>query len=234
MHTMAENLHPSRELLELLRLARAIGKTFGEATIDVGAVNAIEQDLGATLGDDLLIIMATRDRDLACASGLNIETLLDVAEDEGEVADGYVAIARIEHDPLVARDDGAHGGAFQTIAIPRPGDRTSGKITIDGVAETNIAAFARDNFMAWLRRNDNWVGIMTREKLLPLEDETFKPALTGKVFAKAALPERIVAHPKFGRGKVVEEKTDAGDLKLVIDFESAGRKTLLAKFVVDA
>jgi hypothetical protein len=234
MHTTAEDLHPSRELLELLRLARAIGKSFGEATIDVGAVHAIETDLGATLGDDLLIIMATRDRDLACASGLDIETLLDVAEDEGEVAEGYVAIARLDHDPLVARDDGAHGGAFQTVGIPRPGDRTSGKIMVDAVAETNIASFARDNFMSWLRRNDNWVGIMTREKSLPLEDETFKPALTGKLVVKAKAPERTVAHPKFGRGKVVEEKTDAGDLKLVIDFESAGRKILLAKFVTDA
>ena len=39
---------------------------------------------------------------------------------------------------------------------------------------------------------------------------------------------------QLGRALVVEEKTDAGDVKLVIDFETAGRKTLLAKFVTDA
>lgn len=234
MHTTAGPLHPSRELLELFRLARAIGKSFGEATLDVAAVNAIETDLGATLGDDLLILMATRDRDLACASGLDIETLLDVAEDSDDADDAWVRVARLDHDPLTARDEGAHGGAFQYFSIPRPGDAASGKIMVDHVAETSIAAFARDNVMSWLRRSDKWIEIMTREKSLPLEDDTFKPALTGKLTVKAAAVERKVAHPKFGRGRVVEEKTDAGDLKLVIDFESAGRKTLLAKFVTDA
>jgi hypothetical protein len=40
--------------------------------------------------------------------------------------------------------------------------------------------------------------------------------------------ERFVRHPTFGRGRVIEQRDD----KLVIEFESAGKKTLLARFVV--
>ena len=46
----------------------------------------------------------------------------------------------------------------------------------------------------------------------------------------AAPRERFVTHPTFGRGRVVE--VSGG--KLVIEFETAGRKTLLERFVTDA
>ncbi|MEO7111326.1 MAG: hypothetical protein ABI183_12880 [Polyangiaceae bacterium] len=234
MHDKAGPLHPSRELLELLRLQRALGKTFGEATLDVSVVHAIETELGATLPDDALIIMALRDRDLSCATGLKVDSILDIAEDcEDDAPDDHVAIAQLDHEPFAARDEGVHGGALQVMSIARPGDAASPKIMVDGFEDT-IAGFARDKITVWLRHNDNWLQVLSHEKDLPLEDESFKPALTGLVVTKPAKPERKVAHPKFGRGLVVEEKSDAGDLKLVIDFENAGRKTLLAKFVTDA
>jgi hypothetical protein len=236
MHTTAGPLHPSRALLELLRLGRALGHRYDVATLDVGVVNAIESELGATLPDDALILMAIGQRDLTCATGLRIDMILDVAEIcENKVDDDYVAIAQVDPEPFAARDEGAHGLPLQTISIARDGQADSTKIVVDGAEET-LADFARNNLMVWLRRkeNDEWLQTLSREKTLPLEDESFKPALTGSVATKPAKPERTVAHPKFGRGKVVEEKTDAGDLKLVIDFENAGRKTLLAKFVTDA
>ena len=42
--------------------------------------------------------------------------------------------------------------------------------------------------------------------------------------------ERFVQHPTFGRGRVIEQRGD----KLVIEFASAGTKTLLARFVEPA
>ncbi len=236
MHTIAGPLHPSRELLELLRLGRALGHHYGEATLDVGVVHTLESELGATLPDDVLILMALRHRDLTCATGLKIDAILDIAElCENKAEDNYVAIAQIDPEPFAARDEGAHGFPPLTIWIARDGEASSSTIRVDGFDET-IAAFARNNFMVWLRQkeNDEWLQTLSREKTLPLEDDSFKPALTGSLTVKAAKPERKVAHPKFGTGLVVEEKADAGDLKLVIDFENAGRKTLLAKFVTDA
>lgn len=43
-------------------------------------------------------------------------------------------------------------------------------------------------------------------------------------------PGTIVEHEKFGKGKVVSLEGSAPDIKLIIDFMSSGRKTLLIKF----
>jgi hypothetical protein len=235
MHTTAGPLQPSRALLELLRLVRATGKFLEpNPSLDVGVVNSIETELRATLPDDALILMALRDPDLSCASGLDIDDVPE-AEDWGDdLPDDHVAIAHLYHDPFAERDEGAHGGDSRSIAILRSGDAASPKILVDGTEETTIAELVHETYTEWLRQKEEIISVLARVKELPLDDGTFKPALTGKIEVKTALPERTVAHPKFGRGKVVEEKTDAGDLKLVIDFESAGRKILLAKFVVDA
>ncbi len=40
----------------------------------------------------------------------------------------------------------------------------------------------------------------------------------------------IVEHGKFGRGRIVAVEQTAGDVKLVVEFEGGGRKTLLSKF----
>lgn len=48
------------------------------------------------------------------------------------------------------------------------------------------------------------------------------------------VPERFVVHTKFGRGQVVEERTDA-EKKYLVDFGAEhGRKLLLARFVTAA
>jgi hypothetical protein len=46
--------------------------------------------------------------------------------------------------------------------------------------------------------------------------------------------ERYVTHSTFGRGRVVETHHDASGTKLVIDFDTVGRKILLERFVTDA
>jgi len=49
--------------------------------------------------------------------------------------------------------------------------------------------------------------------------------------AKAAPPTRV-SHPKFGKGKVVQEEEVGPEQKYVIEFDAHGKKTLLARFVV--
>ena len=40
----------------------------------------------------------------------------------------------------------------------------------------------------------------------------------------------LVEHDKFGRGRVAALETMAGDQKITVEFEAAGRRTLLRKF----
>lgn len=62
-------------------------------------------------------------------------------------------------------------------------------------------------------------------KKIPRSFATFKKADTSD-FAAGVLVE----HPKFGRGKIVSVENSGADTQYVIDFMSAGRKKLLAKF----
>ena len=39
-----------------------------------------------------------------------------------------------------------------------------------------------------------------------------------------------VEHGKFGRGRIVAVERASDDVKLVVEFDGAGRKTLLSKF----
>jgi hypothetical protein len=218
---------------ELLRLSRALGAKLGGATLDVAAVHDIETELGATLPDDVLILLATRDRDLACATGLSLEDILESAEDWGDgVPDDHVAIARVYWEPFAERENDAHGGEYEVLAIPRPGDRASPRILVDGL-ETTLATFAREKLTLWFRDQEGWIEALRREAALPLVDDAFHPALVGALPPRAVMRERIVEHPKFGRGRVIEERIENQEPRLVIDFETAGRKTLLARFVTE-
>jgi hypothetical protein len=233
MHTEAGPLHASREMLELLRLCRARGATVVPKGLDVGGVHATETELGATLPDDVLVLLATRDPDLACATGLSLDTILDAKEDWGDgLPEGYVAIAHVYSEPFAARETGAHGGAFEVLGIATAGDRTSTCVLVDGV-ETTLAAFARDKITAWFRDRPGWLDALQRERALPLVDESFQPELVGSLRVAPTRPERWVTHPKFGRGRVIEERADGGEPKVVVDFEGLGRKTLAARFVTD-
>ncbi len=44
-------------------------------------------------------------------------------------------------------------------------------------------------------------------------------------------PTRVVLHAKFGRGVLFAEEGSGDGRKMTIDFDDAGRKTLLARFV---
>jgi len=240
MHDQAGPLHLSPSMLELLRLRRAQGAAPFAATLDVAAVHAIEAELGATLPDDALVVLASGDADLACATGLTLDAILDCAEDWSEgVPDDHVAIASVYEDPFAEREQGAHGGAYEVIAVARGGTRSAAQVRIvrDGVPDgedTTLGAFAREKIAAWCGLDSAaWMGTLQREATLPLADEAFRPALVGALTAAPTEPARFVVHPKFGRGRVVEARTENGETKLVVEFESAGRKTLLARFVVE-
>jgi len=256
MHTEAGPLHPSRAMLELLRFRRAGGATFRDATLDVAVVHSIEKELGAALPDDVLVLLATGDAELACATGLSLDRILDCAEDWGAgLPSGYVAIARVRERPFVARSNalGEGGGGYEVLALRRSGVRASPNVLVVDAPkargdlrrvpievgpedETSLAEVARDKLTAWLRDHlkESWFAVLEREARLPLDDVSFRPSLAGALPGPPVEALRLVAHPKFGRGRVLEERTQDGDAKLVIDFETAGRKTLLARFVKDA
>jgi DNA helicase-2/ATP-dependent DNA helicase PcrA len=58
------------------------------------------------------------------------------------------------------------------------------------------------------------------------EDSQEQPAAAASIYA----PGQRVKHPKFGPGKVLEASPMGGETRLVVQFDVAGRKTLIASF----
>jgi len=242
-------------MLEVLRLCRALGRPpVGDAALELSFVRRVEAELGATLHDDVLAVLAARSPVLACATGLAADTILDFAEDWARAFPaGFAAVASLAEDPFAARDShGELGGAIQALGVERaPNREAPARVMLaarrrlrarddgdearhDDGGGTTLAAFARGNLEAWFRHQEGWFEALAREKDLVLDDPTFRPAVVGALAVDAPRPERVVTHPKFGRGKVIESRIESGETKLVIAFDGAGQKVLLERFVKDA
>jgi hypothetical protein len=233
-------------MLEVFRLCRALGqRPIAESTLELSVVRRIESELGVTLHDDVLALLAARSPVLTTATGISSDRILDFAEDwSGAFPDGFVAVALVAEEPFVARDTrGELGGALRAVAVeraPNPdeparillAERKRARPSDDAAEETStLAAFAHANISTWFRHRDGWFEALAREKDLVLDDPTFRPAIVGSVEAAPPRSERFVTHAKFGRGKVVETRVEGGETKLVIDFDSVGQKVLLERFV---
>jgi len=70
--------------------------------------------------------------------------------------------------------------------------------------------------------------------LLRVAPERAAPPTPAVVIATPTVPQATpqrVRHPKFGIGQLLETSTEGGTAKVTVEFESVGRKVLLARFV---
>jgi hypothetical protein len=232
MHDQAGALTASADLIALLRLCEALGERIPRSpTLNLARVQRIEEELGCALPDDVLVVLAVRSPMLECATSLSLEDILEVGDDVWSrgVPDDHVAIAAVYHEPFAERYEGAHGGPFDVISIPRtPTPASSILVVNDGrPAEepTTLAAFAREKIEDWYRRREDW--IRSVELAAQPWERKFEPRLTGAPAAKPSAAERWVTHPKLGRGKLLEVRDD----KWTVEFAS-GTKVLKASVLV--
>jgi hypothetical protein len=211
MNARVGPLTPSAELLGVLRLCEALGdRVPREPTLSSSAVRDIERELGATLPDDALVIMAVDCPTLRCATHLVLDEILDVHEDwSNGVPDEQVAIAAVYSEPFAEVHEGAHGGPYEVLAIPRGTDAKQTTIVVvsDGAASdepSTLAAFAREKIEAWHRRDD-WLRILAAARSW---DAPFTPRLVAGPKEESHAPERWVTHPAFGRGRLLEIRDD--------------------------
>jgi hypothetical protein len=223
MHTRAGRLSISPELAELIHLCERCGEPMPSApSLALAKVQRIEAELECALPDDVLAVLATRAPMLRTATGLAFDELLDVHDGWADgVPDTHVAIAYVYGEPFAERFEGAHGGPYDVLAIPREGPvtRTEVLVLTDGRlpdAPTTLAAFATEKIEAWYQSGTR-SGDATR----------FEPRLVGEPAPTATLRERWVTHPKLGRGRLLEVRDD----KWVVAFE-AGTKTLKSSMCV--
>lgn len=233
-------LVPSTSLLEALarcRVAAASVKVRGarraKPTVSLSHLARVEQEIGAHLHDDVLVLIALADPVARLMTGLSTTMAIAEAAEDFEAPDGYVRIATVYHDPIGALD-GDHGGPnidlfAPCMAIAKPAQFLLGHE--GSVDETPISlgafigaqlddAVGRGALPAYGDRNAE-----------PLE---VAPKLIGAAKPKSKLKKPIdaarVSHPRFGEGQVLSRIGDGEGSKLVIAFPE-GERTLLARFV---
>jgi hypothetical protein len=234
-------LVPSEGMRHVLRLVTAVrdaartrGETavvadttpHGPGTLDIGALAAIEAELGTELHDDVLIVLAARIPMLTTATALAIDRVLDRAG-EARARDGWVSIAWASERPFEARRDQGHGGDLYDLYVPVPA-RADSVVAVDGGFDAPVAfpVWVEDQLRPELGDRSDWLDL--RERLAAVADV---PAfeLTGRVPDVARSARRVI-HDTFGAGTVVRALDDGS--KLVIAFAD-GERTLLARFVRD-
>lgn len=229
MHTQAGPLSPSAELVTLLRLYEALGERVPQSpSLDLARVQAIETELGCALPDDVLVVLAVRSPMLTCATNLSLDEILDVGDGVWTrgVPDDHVAIAAVYHEPFAERYEGAHGGPYDVVAIPRSASSAI-LVVSDGHASepSTLAAFAHEKIEEWFRRRAGW--IQRVERAARPWDRRFAPRLSGAPTNATPATERWATHPKLGRGRLLEIRDD----KCTVLFD-AGKKVLKTSMLV--
>lgn len=184
-------------------------------TIDVDHVNELESELGLQLGDCFLALLANRDGllDEYDVRLRNVGTMTRDFHAQG-MPRGMLGIGR---DP----ESGFLVGApplGRLVHILDPESGAARQLTVEQWLDELLAAF-RDT----VRDDDGEAKARAHQPLNEDEVAKFKPALVHDV----APPKRLVTHPKFGFGEVLNQDGD----KLEIRFTDGSVKNLLARFV---
>jgi hypothetical protein len=239
---VARPLVPSegmRRVLRLVSAVRAAAITLGQAavvvdttptgsgTLEVGALAAIEAELGTELHDDVLVVLAARIPMLTTATALQVDQLLDRV-DRAHRPDGWVSIAWVSERPFEARHSPGHGGDLYDLYVPVPA-RAESVVAPGGFFDAPAAfpTWAEEQLRQALANREDWLEL--RERVAMVTDVPAFALAAGAPVVTA--PIRRVLHDKFGPGTVTRELE--GGAKLVIAFADAER-TLLARFVRDA
>jgi len=215
--TEADATHPWLRAIEL------------PTELELELVEAVEHELSASLSDGLLAVFASRVPHLEDAFEMQLAGLPQLSEEARAVGcpAELLAVAR-QADLFYCVPRREHPWAATTVTPWHP---------LDGAeAARALPRWLRDAPMA-----DLWDVLHELQAVDAGQDE---PPAAAQVEAGAPLVPRLVPrraavlqvaprvqHPKFGVGRVLRSTGEGPERKLEIDFEAAGVRTILARFV---
>lgn len=238
-------LTPSPSLLRALALCQRFatsipvrGSRASRPTLSIAHLARLEEEIGARLHDDVLVLLALRDPVARLVTGISdVVSIADVAADF-EAPDGYVRIATVYSDPIGELVEGAHGGPYVDLLVPREPEGDEAKVLAAsdghaaGVEAQSLGAFIADVIHDAIAGAQDALAIVSRGESATLDPAPRLVASRKKKGVLDRAPE-LVVHPKFGRGTVLRRIGEGDQAKLVIAFAD-GERTLLARFVQPA
>jgi len=220
---------------------RLRGSRKKKPTLSLVALRRLEEEIGARLHDDVLVLLALRDPVVELFTGIGEVRSIADAADEYEAPDGWVCISMVYSDPVGELVAGAHGGPYYFLAVPREpeGDEARVLVGLDGLDRTEPGdtgetlcdfidrALHEAGAGEW--QDSCHIAPMGREQ--PLSPA---PALVAgrRLKLQTGAGERVT-HPKFGEGEVIRRMDDGEHQKIIVRFAD-GERTLLARFVKPA
>lgn len=228
-----------------------------EPTLAVADVARVESALDATLSDDLLALLALRIPAVEIGTGITLDGMVSHAGESfaAPIPDGWVAIATLEAEPYAGERSAEHGAPVSVVCVerdPGPGEPTVLVLALrdeeqdedededeedrPDEIEQSLGAFVREQLALGYSNLRDWMTIVRAaahvEKNHP-KLARFAPTLVGDEAPTAPADGRRVRHPKFGEGTVLGEDRGGTEPKLTVAFDSAGTKTLFARFLTD-
>ncbi|AKT39923.1 hypothetical protein [Chondromyces crocatus] len=247
-------LEPSRGLLEALTRCAAVRKElreldgmrnsenaeeevplFGarsrEPVVDLAALVLLEREMGCVLQDDLLVLLAVRDPVARTFTGLHDLASVGDAEDAGAYeSETHACIAMAYSDPIAEMVDGAHGGAYVHLWVPRGSAPSATVVVSTGDPSEGTEMTVGEYLMQRLDEavSAGWLGAYGEKRVALLRT----PArLQGSAPAPVLQGKRMrVRHARFGEGTVVETNHDGEEVKAVVAFAD-GQRTLMMRFL---
>lgn len=234
-------LVPSTSLLEALSLCATAaasvpvrGARRPKPTVSLSHLARVEQEIGAHLHDDVLVLIALADPIARLMTGLSTTMAIAEAAEDFEAPDGYVRIATVYHDPIGALVDQAHGGPNVDLFAPCAANPKPAQFLLGHAGSVEDEPITLCAFITSMLDEAVSRGALPKygtPKATPLE---IAPKLIGTAKPKSKLKRPLdaarVNHPRFGDGVVISRIGDGEGSKLVIAF-AEGERTLLARFV---
>nr|MDQ3037025.1 hypothetical protein [Myxococcota bacterium] len=102
--------------------------------LSLSHVVRVEEEISAHLHDDVLVLLALGDPVARLMTGLASTMSIAEAAEDADTPEGYVRISRVYSDPIGELVDGAHGGAYLDVLVPRAptGDAAQVLVARDG------------------------------------------------------------------------------------------------------
>lgn len=214
-----------------------------QPSLGLQEVERVEAEIGTRIPGEILALAALKDPIVELAIGLEgLESILDASEQSIEVtaagvegaAGKWTGLCLAYSEPLAELFDGAHGGPYRGLAF-----RTGGAVeasplevlVLEDDAPVEVATLGEvlvETLSAGLRRQDLWSRV-ERESLGPSEIEA---VLVDNRTSRVAGPRRV-RHKTFGEGTVASVRGGGPEARATVDFDTAGRKLVLARFLED-